>query len=62
VVNQDTEQEIVRYDLSEDAASETAMIFSELYRRDGEWKFRAVGQGYATGLYGIATDFGVPLS
>jgi len=62
VVNQDTEQEIVRYDLSEDAASETAMIFSELYRRDGEWKFRAVGHGYATGLYGIATDFGVPLS
>jgi tellurium resistance protein TerD len=62
VLNQETEQEIVRFDLSEDAASETAMIFSELYRHNGEWKFRAVGQGYATGLYGIATDFGVPLS
>jgi tellurium resistance protein TerD len=62
VVNQETEQEIVRFDLSEDAASETAMIFSELYRRDGEWKFRAVGQGYASGLYGIATDFGIALS
>jgi tellurium resistance protein TerD len=62
VVNQDTEQEVVRYDLSEDAASETAMIFSELYRRNGEWKFRAIGQGYATGLYGIATDFGIALS
>jgi tellurium resistance protein TerD len=61
VVNQATEQEIVRYDLSEDAAPETAMIFSEIYRHNGEWKFRAIGQGYATGLAGIATDFGVPL-
>ena len=50
VVNQDTDEEIVRFDLSEDAASETAMIFSELYRHNGEWKFRAVGQGYASGL------------
>jgi tellurium resistance protein TerD len=61
VINQATEQEIVRYDLSEDAAPETAMIFSEIYRHNGEWKFRAIGQGYATGLAGIATDFGVPL-
>ena len=61
VVNQDTDQEVVRYDLSEDAASETSMIFSELYRHNGEWKFRAIGQGYASGLYGIATDFGVVL-
>jgi tellurium resistance protein TerD len=62
VLNQETEQEVVRFDLSEDAASETAMIFSELYRRNGEWKFRAVGQGYASGLHGIATDFGIALS
>jgi tellurium resistance protein TerD len=61
VVNQETEQEVVRFDLSEDAASETAMIFSEIYRHNGEWKFRAVGQGYATGLYGIVTDFGIVL-
>ncbi|MFD1213728.1 TerD family protein [Arthrobacter sp. GCM10027362] len=61
VVNQATQQEIVRFDLSEDAAPETAMIFSEIYRHNGEWKFRAVGQGYATGLAGIATDFGVQL-
>jgi len=51
----------IRYDLSEDAAPETAMIFSELYRNGAEWKFRAVGQGYTTGLAGIATDFGVQL-
>ncbi|MCZ2401908.1 TerD family protein [Paenarthrobacter sp. Z7-10] len=62
VVNQDSEQEVVRYDLSEDAAAETSMIFAEIYRNGAEWKFRAVGQGYATGLHGIATDFGITLS
>ncbi|MCF2437272.1 TerD family protein [Streptomyces thinghirensis] len=51
--------EIARYDLSEDAATETAMVFGELYRNGAEWKFRAVGQGYASGLVGIAQDFGV---
>jgi tellurium resistance protein TerD len=61
VVNQDTDREVVRYDLSEDAASETSMIFAEIYRNRGEWKFRAVGQGYASGLHGIATDFGIAL-
>ena len=61
VVNQDTDREVVRYDLSEDAASETSMIFAEIYRNRGEWKFRAVGQGYASGLRGIATDFGIVL-
>ncbi|OIH98667.1 MULTISPECIES: TerD family protein [unclassified Curtobacterium] len=61
VVNDETGNEVVRYDLTEDAASETGMIFSEIYRYDGEWKFRAVGQGYATGLRGVATDYGVVL-
>jgi len=61
VVNEDTNSEIVRYDLTEDAAAETCMIFAELYRNSGDWKFRAVGQGYATGLRGIATDFGIGL-
>jgi tellurium resistance protein TerD len=51
--------EIARYDLSEDASTETAMVFGELYRNGAEWKFRAVGQGYASGLTGIARDFGV---
>ncbi|MER6075982.1 TerD family protein [Streptomyces sp. NPDC001852] len=59
VVNQAGGQEIARYDLSEDASTETAMVFGELYRYGGEWKFRAVGQGYASGLRGIAADFGV---
>ncbi|MET9318635.1 TerD family protein [Streptomyces sp. NPDC003038] len=43
----------------DDAGVETAFIFGELYRRDEEWKFRAVGQGYETGLAGLATDFGI---
>ena len=59
VVNQADNNEITRYDLSEDASTETAMIFGELYRNGAEWKFRAVGQGYSTGLGGIARDFGV---
>jgi len=59
VVNQADDREITRYDLSEDASTETAMIFGELYRNATEWKFRAVGQGYSTGLRGIAQDFGV---
>ncbi|MFI9275130.1 TerD family protein [Kitasatospora sp. NPDC052896] len=59
VVNQAGGQEIARYDLTEDASTETAMVFGELYRNAGEWKFRAIGQGYASGLRGIAQDFGV---
>lgn len=60
VVDQDG-NEIVRFDLSEDAAPETAMVFAEVYRNGAEWKFKAVGQGYTTGLAGIAGDFGVQL-
>jgi tellurium resistance protein TerD len=59
VVNDADGTELTRYDLSEDASTETAMVFGELYRNGAEWKFRAVGQGYASGLKGIATDFGV---
>jgi tellurium resistance protein TerD len=59
IVNQADNNEIARYDLSEDASTETAMVFGELYRHGEEWKFRAVGQGYASGLSGIASDFGV---
>jgi tellurium resistance protein TerD len=59
VVNQADNVELARYDLSEDASTETAMIFGELYRGGAEWKFRAVGQGYDSGLSGIARDFGV---
>jgi tellurium resistance protein TerD len=59
VVNQADNVELARYDLSEDASTETAMVFGELYRGTDEWKFRAVGQGYSAGLTGIARDFGI---
>ena len=61
VVNQAGGAEIARYDLSEDASTEKAMVFGEVYRAGADWKFRAVGQGYSSGLAGIARDFGVPL-
>ncbi len=60
-LNADGEQEIARYDLSEDASIETAMIFGELYRHNEEWKFKAIGQGYAGGLAAVARDYGVSL-
>ncbi|MFG2830356.1 TerD family protein [Streptomyces sp. NPDC048434] len=50
--------ELARFD-SKDAGTETAFVLGELYRRQGAWKFRAVGQGYDTGLAGLATDFGI---
>ena len=58
VVNQADGQELAPYDRSEDASTETAMIFGEVYRHGGEWKFRAVGPESAAGLRGIALDFG----
>jgi tellurium resistance protein TerD len=59
VVNDDNGTEIARYDLSEDASTETAMIFGEVYRNANEWKFRAVGQGFAGGLAPLAKSYGV---
>ena len=61
VVDLVTGKELVRYNLTEEAYQETAMVFGELYRYNGEWKFRAVGQGYASGLEGIVKDYGVKL-
>jgi tellurium resistance protein TerD len=59
VVNSADNNELARFDLTEDASTETAMVFGELYRNQSEWKFRAIGQGYASGLRGIALDYGV---
>lgn len=59
LVNQKTGAEVVRYDLSEDASVETAMILGEVYRHGGDFKFRAVGQGFKGGLGPLATNFGV---
>lgn len=59
LVDNKTGTEIVRYDLSEDASVETAMILGEVYRNAGEWKFRAVGQGFKGGLGPLASNYGV---
>ena len=61
VVNKADGAELARYDLTEDASTETAMVFGELYRNGADWKFRAIGQGYASGLSGIAQDYGVSI-
>lgn len=58
-LNAEGDKEIARYDLSEDSSTETAMIFGEIYRAGAEWKFRAVGQGFAGGLGPLARSFGV---
>lgn len=62
LVNDDTQIEVTRYDLTEDASTETAMLFGELYRHNGEWKFRAVGQGYAGGLASVCAQYGINAS
>lgn len=59
IVNDETNAEVVRYDLTEDYSTETAMVFGELYRHNGEWKFRAVGAGYNGGLGAMATQYGL---
>lgn len=60
VINKDNnDEELARFDLSEDGSVEVAMIFGELYRHNGEWKFKAVGQGFAGGLGPLAASYGV---
>jgi tellurium resistance protein TerD len=61
IVDADKDEELARFDLTEDASTNTAMIFGEVYRRAGEWKFRAVGQGVSGGLAAIAKSYGVQL-
>ena len=58
-MNLDNDSEIARFDLSEDYSTETAMVFGEVYRHNGEWKFKAIGQGFAGGLGPLAKNFGV---
>ncbi|MFU8925667.1 TerD family protein [Acinetobacter puyangensis] len=61
IVNQDNGIEIVRFDLGEDYSTETAMVFGEVYRHNGEWKFRAVGQGYTGGLGAMCQQYGIQI-
>jgi len=59
LVNKESLQEVTRYDLSENASTQTAMIFGEIYRYEGEWKFRAIGQGVKDGLKELMRMHGI---
>jgi len=59
VVNRDSNEELARFDLGEDFSLETAVVFGEVYRHNNEWKFKAVGQGFAGGLGAMATSYGI---
>lgn len=58
-VNGNNDNEIARFDLSEDASTETAMVFGEVYRYNNEWKFRAIGQGFSGGLAALEKNYGI---
>lgn len=59
VLNEETNQEILRFDLGEDFSVETAVVICELYRHNSEWKFNAVGSGFAGGLAALCRNFGL---
>ena len=59
VVNESNGTELIRYDLGEDYSVQTAVVVAELYRHSGEWKFNAIGSGFAGGLKALCQNFGV---
>ncbi|MCE4047299.1 MULTISPECIES: TerD family protein [Bacillaceae] len=59
ILNEQNNEELIRYDLGEDFSIETALVVGELYRHNNEWKFSAIGSGYQGGLAALATDFGL---
>ena len=58
-MNEETNEELIRYDLGEDFSIETAIVVAELYRHNGEWKFNAIGSGFGGGLAALCQNFGV---
>lgn len=59
VVNQDTGEEMCRYDLGEDFSTQTSVVFAEIYKNNGEWKFKAVGEGYEKELADLCAEYGI---
>lgn len=59
IVNSATNEELIRYDLSEDFSIETAVVVGELYRNNGEWKFNAIGSGFSGGLAALCRNYGL---
>ena len=59
VIDEDTNQELLNYELGEDFSMETAIVVCEIYRHNGEWKFNALGSGFEGGLEALCKNFGV---
>lgn len=59
VVDEETGEELIRFDLSEDFSTETALVVAEIYKHNGEWKFKAVGSGYNGGLKALCNQYGI---
>ena len=62
IVDQDTNQELIRYDLGEDFSIETAVVVGELYKHNGEWKFNAIGSGFQGGLAALCGHYGIEVA
>ena len=62
IVDEDTNQELIRYDLGEDFSIETAVVVGELYRNNGEWKFNAIGSGFQGGLAALCGYYGIDVA
>lgn len=62
LVDETTNQELIRYDLGEDFSIETAVVVGELYRHDGEWKFNAIGSGFQGGLAALCGHYGIDVA
>lgn len=62
MVNTENDEEILRYDLGEDFSIQTAVVFAEIYKHDGEWKFKAVGEGYAKDLADLCREYGIDVA
>jgi len=59
ILDADKQEELLRYDLGEDFSIETAAVFGELYKHNGEWKFNAIGSGYQGGLAALCNNYGI---
>ena len=62
IVDEATNQELIRYDLGEDFSIETAVVVGELYRHNGEWKFNAIGSGFQGGLAALCGHYGIEVA
>ena len=62
LVNVETNEEIIRYDLGEDFSIETAVVVGEIYRHNGEWKFNAIGSGFQGGLAALCGHYGIEVA